>query len=76
MRKNGTKYPKIDKLPAKAIPVSEYAKDNNIQVGTVYMGFKRFRDGYITKAGNQGKASNPGYTIRCFKGMNFVIPNK
>jgi len=75
MRKNGTLYPKIDKLPTKAIPVSAYAASVPIKVGTVYMKYKRFTDGYTTGAGNPGKGSNPGYKIRCYKGMNFVIPD-
>lgn len=75
MRKKGTKYPKIAHLPDNAVPVSEFANVQAIQVGTVYMKYKRFTDGYTTGAGNPGKGSNPAYKIRCYKGMNFVIPD-
>lgn len=65
MRINGTKYDTIEKLPAIAQPVSEYARENNTAVGYVYIKYERFL---------AGKGSNPGYSIKCFKGSNFVIP--
>lgn len=66
MRIEGTIYPPINKLPASAVVVSKYATDNNTAVGYVYIKYKRFK---------AGKGEDPGYTIRCFQGSNFVIPN-
>lgn len=67
MRINGTKYPVIEKLPVKALPVRMYADLVPTQVPQVYIRFER----YIT-----GKSKiNPGYTIKCFQGSNYVIPN-
>jgi hypothetical protein len=66
MRTKGTIYPKIDKLPPTAKAVSIFAEENGMQVGHVYMKYKRFHSG-------QSK-SDPLYTIRCYQGMNFVIP--
>ncbi len=66
MRIDGTKYEIIDRLPSNAVNVRQYANNNNMAVGHVYVKYERF----IT-----GKSSNkPNYTIRCFQGMNFVIP--
>lgn len=62
MRLKGTKYEKIERLPRNAVPVSRYAADNNTAVGYIYIKYER-------------KGSAAGYTIRCFKGSNFVIPN-
>lgn len=76
MRKKGTRYTKIEKLPSKAQPVSDYAEAKGIRVGTVYMQFKRFSEGYTTNAGTVSKGSDPGFEIRCFKGTNYVIPYK
>lgn len=70
MRINGTKYQRIEKLPKGAVAVSQYAHDNQLQVGQVYIKYERFVAGY--KNGTKGK--DPGYTIRCWQGMNFVIP--
>jgi hypothetical protein len=42
-----------------------------MQVGHVYMKYKRFIEGYE----NGNKGADPGYIIRCWQGMNFVIPN-
>lgn len=75
MRKGGTLYDKIEKLPASAVPVSEYADAIGWKVGSVYMKYKRFIHGYTTSGGNPSKGSDPGYIIRCYKGMNFVIPS-
>jgi hypothetical protein len=67
MRIKGTKYEPIDQLPETAKPVSKYATENNTAVGYIYIKYKRYLDGETT--------TNPGYTIRCYLGMNFVIPN-
>ena len=66
MRLNNTKYQLIDKLPAGAMPVSRYANEMNTAVGYIYIKYERF----LT-----GKGTNPNYTIKCFQGSNFVIPN-
>ena len=41
MRLKGTKYPNIDKLPSGAMPVSMFAKDNEMAVGYVYIKYER-----------------------------------
>ena len=66
MRYNGTKYPKVDNIPPNSMPVSQYAKENNIAAAYVYVKYERFLN---------GKGQDPGYTIKCFLGSNFVIPN-
>lgn len=73
MRKNGTRYRVIETLPAKALPVSQYACETGYQIGSVYMSFKRFKEGYVTAKGTKTHGNDPGYEIRCYKGMNFVI---
>ena len=65
MRKNGTIYEAINALPENALPVSTYAREQNIAVGQIYMKYKRYLN---------GSSNKPDYTIRCFKGANFVIP--
>jgi hypothetical protein len=70
MRIEGTKYEEIDALPPTAQPVSKYASTHKMQVGHVYMKYNRFAVGYA----NGNKGADPGYVIRCFQGMNFVIP--
>lgn len=66
MRLNGTKYESIDQLPKNAIVVSKFADSNSMAVGYVYVKYERFIKGETNK--------HPGYTIRCFQGSNFVIP--
>jgi len=70
MRIKGTKYPEVKKLPSGAVPVSKYAFDNEMQVGHVYMKYKRHYEPM------EGKAAGPkpDYIIRCWMGANFVIP--
>lgn len=76
MRVNGTLYPKINELPANGVVVSKYATDNDTAVGYVYHKYNRFTKGYLSKNGKTVLyGSDPGYTIRCFNGINFVIPN-
>lgn len=71
MRTNGTKYGPIAKLPKTAKPVSQYALEAKLAVGQIYMKYERYIHGYP----NTGtKGPDPGYTIRCWNGMNFVIP--
>ena len=65
MRMNGTKYDVIDTLPAEAVPVSVYARNNNTAVGYIYVKYERYLN---------GKGSKPDYTIKCFMGSNFIIP--
>jgi hypothetical protein len=66
MRKNGTKYKKIDTLPKNALPVSKFAEKLGIAVGQVYIKYERFIN---------GKGKDPKYSIRCFMGSNFIISN-
>lgn len=66
MRTNGTKYEEIGTLPGNAQAVSVYAAHKNIRnPAYVYIKYERYLS---------GKGSNPGYTIRCWQGMNFVLP--
>lgn len=67
MRTKGTKYEVIDQLPDNAQPVSAYAADNGIR-NPSYVCVKY--DRYLA-----GNGSKPTYTIRCWQGMNMVIPN-
>lgn len=64
MRLKGTKYEAIPKLPAKAQPVSTFASEHGMAVGYVYIKYER--------ALVSGKSA--GYSIRCFMGTNYVIP--
>jgi hypothetical protein len=66
MRVNGTKYPVIDALPANALPVSIYATNNNTAVGYIYVKYERYL---------KGEGKKPDYSIRCWNGANYVIPN-
>lgn len=66
MRKNGTKYEKIDTLPKGAMPVSKFAEELGIAVGQVYIKYERYLN---------GKGKYPNYEIRCFMGSNFIISN-
>lgn len=65
MRINGTKYEMINSLPSNALPVSIYAHNNNTAVGYVYIKYDRHL---------RGEGSKPNYTIKCFQGSNFVLP--
>jgi hypothetical protein len=71
MRTKGTKYETISKLPSKAKPVSLFARENDWQVATVYLKHDRHFEGYA----NGNKGPYPGYVIRQFQGMNYVIPD-
>lgn len=71
MRTAGTIYEPIEALPAKAMPVSLFAKENDIAVAQVYTKYKRSTNGYE----NGTIGPHPGYTIRSFCGMNYVIPD-
>jgi len=71
MRTAGTIYEAIDRLPPNAMPVSVYARQQDIAVGQVYMKYKRSTEGYE----NGTIGPHPGYTIRSFYGMNYVIPD-
>jgi predicted acetyltransferase len=65
MRTQGTKYEPIEILPANAVTVSQYAKEQGKAVGYIYIKYQR----YLSKGGK-----HPGYSIRCFKGINFILP--
>ncbi len=70
MRIKGTKYPEIDHLPDNAMPVSRYANYKEMQVGHVYMKYKR----HYEPAEGKAQAPKPEYIIRCWMGANYVIP--
>lgn len=65
MRMNGTKYEDINSLPPNAIVVSRYAQQTGYAVGYIYIKYERYLKGEGTK---------PPYTIKCFQGSNFIIP--
>lgn len=76
MRKNGTKYKVIKNYNPKMIPVSQFAGQMGIAVGQVYMKHDRHFEGYKRNGKLTGtKAEYPGYIIRQFNGMNYVIPD-
>jgi hypothetical protein len=77
MRTKGTKYEKINKPHKKMVPVSAFAMQEGIAVGQVYMKHDRHFIGYKDKTGKLTgtKANYPGYIIRQFQGMNYVIPD-
>lgn len=66
MRTEGTQQTEINILPENALPVSTYARQVNTAVGYVYIKYKRYQE---------GKGKKPDYEIRCYKGMNYVIPD-
>lgn len=65
MRLNGTKYDLVNKLPDNALPVSLYSMQVNISAPYLYIMYERF----LHKNGK-----NPGYSIKCFQGSNYIIP--
>lgn len=67
MRTKGTKYQKVDKIPATAMPVSVFAENNGIR-NPAYVCVKY--DRYLA-----GKGSYPDYKIVCWNGTNIVIPD-
>ena len=67
MRLKGTKYPKINELPENAKTCRDYAKANNMCSGAyVQVKFDRWE---------KGKGEFPGYYIKCWQGINMVIPS-
>lgn len=64
---NATKYDKVTELPAGAVRVSTYAKDNNIS-SPAYVQIKYNR--YVK---DKAKNANPGYYIINWQGINFVV---
>lgn len=74
MRTQGTKYDAIDKLPAKALPVSKYAHEYNISSSAyVHVKYDRHKFGYENKAGILIYTPHPGYDIVDFHGTCYVI---
>ena len=69
MRLKGTKYEKLEgDLPKGAMTCRDFAKAKGMCSGAyVQVKYDRFTDG-ISKV-------NPGYTIKCWNGINMVIPN-
>lgn len=67
MRLRGTKYRQINTLPEGALTPRKYAEANNMCSGAyVQVKYDRFVNGI---------GSDPLYTIRCWNGINFIIPN-
>lgn len=73
MRINGTKYNKVNILPAGALPVSVFARQMNWATAYVYIKYNRHDPGYINKKRQLVQAPNPGFKIVCYEGMNYVI---
>jgi hypothetical protein len=71
MRKEGTKYPTVKSYDKRMQPVSAYAANKGTSVAQVYIQYDRHATGY--KSGYKGP--HPGYIIRQFNGMNYVIPD-
>lgn len=68
------KYDKVNDLPANAIPVSLYAKENGFKSPAhVYTKYDRYRFGYKTKKGTLVHGSDPGYDIVNWLGTCLVI---
>lgn len=74
MRTKGTKYDKIDVLPAGALPVSRFAKITNTSPAYVHVKFDRHKFGYFPKGSTDIKyAPHPKYDIKDYEGMAYVI---
>ena len=65
MRTKGTNYRQVAELPSGAKPVSQYAREQNIAVGQVYIKWQRY---YV-----KGSNNKPDYDIVQYMGINFVI---
>lgn len=66
MRLKGTKYDKIKDLPANAKTCRDFAEANEMCSGAyVQVKYDRWQE---------GKGNFPGYHIRCWQGINMVIP--
>lgn len=77
MRTQGTKYPTIDQLPKKAMPVSKYAKEFNVSSASyVHVKYDRHLFGYENKAGETLHTEHPGFDIVDFQGTCYVINYK
>jgi hypothetical protein len=73
MRTNGTKYDTIEQLPPGALPVSRFARKNKISSPAyVHVKYDRFKFGYLNTQGNFVHGEDPGYTIICYEGTNYV----
>jgi hypothetical protein len=74
MRTSGTKYDSIDQLPQGALPVSKYArKHTKWSPAYLHVKYDRFKFGYKKKDGSLVYGEDPGYTIVCYEGTNYVI---
>lgn len=62
----GTKYEQIEVLPTNAMKVRLYADKVGTEPYNVIQRYDRFL---------AGTGSDPGYTIKCFQGINFIIPS-
>jgi hypothetical protein len=73
----GTKYEPIEELPAGAMPVSVYAKIERVKnTSYVYVKYDRFKFGVNKKDGSIAYGEDPGYEIRDYTGIAFVIKTK
>lgn len=68
-------YEEIEKLPKNAIRISEYASKIGTTASYIHLKYNRHINGQKVK-GKIYPGEDPGYTIKQFKGINFVIPNK
>lgn len=78
MRTNGTKYDKVDSLPADALPVSEYFRRNSDSISStsyLHIKYDRHRFGYSGSNGTKF-APYPGYRIIDYFGQCYVTETK
>lgn len=68
-------YEEIEKLPKNAIRISEYANTVGTTASYIHLKYNRHINGQKVKE-KIYPGEDPGYTIKQFKGINFVIPNK
>lgn len=59
MKRNKDKYPVVTKLPANALTVAQYAKNNNFTTNYVY---------------NQLRLGKNKFKVVIFQSFNFIIP--
>lgn len=61
MKSNIDKYENVTELPANAVSVSDYCKQQDYSTSNLYNQYR--------------KKKNKGYKIVVFQGFNFVIPD-
>lgn len=73
----GTKYEPIEELPAGAMPISAYASVEGVKnTSYVYVKYDRYKFGTPKKDGTIAYGEHPGYEIRDYNGIAFVIKAK